>query len=693
MAKKETLDELKARAKEFVMTTFTTYSNRSELENKWEQNDKLYNCIPQKKTYIDGVANLNPPTTRKAVRTMLNTIDEIIWSQKPAFSLQGVGGQGDKKRAEINEKIINLQQEKIRFRQKLRQAIQSELIHGFVIAKVPYVLKEKYVVGKKADRTGILEIIKGIFEGEIKPQKNKVAIYDNIDFIPMSPFNMYWDYYAKWEDQEAIIEKISDVSESKLRLMQKTSPDSYFDIDKILKTLPDTQKETTDDVNKSEKMAHTSEITGLTGNFSPNKKRHELLECWCNFDIDNDGIDEECVITILDRTEVIRLELNPYDIQEKPYVFTSWEEIENADSLGNGICQLALNSQLALNDFTNQYMDNNTMSLDCMFIVDTMANIPKSQLASRPRGIIESNAGVDAVKPLRPPNTMQEAMSGISMMKNDIAEISGATANMQGLPSRYDTSATEASLMATAGQREIFSKLRNIEDNIIKPFLRKTYSYNMQFMSLIDIQTILGEEAFNSFLKENAIVVTSSYVPPVSDVLLSDYDFIPLGTTQTENKIIKGQQVMNLYNIALRSPQGIWDTKQLAKQVCKYVLDGDYSVLAPEMNDNLMTPTDENTLMLQGESPTVKLLENHLLHVQIHQQMDLPPFLEPIREKHIMGHIKFLQVQQQQQSQAGMPPQEQPVFAPKGITEGQAGQVQGLVTPPVSLGGLEQGGM
>jgi hypothetical protein len=106
-----------------------------------------------------------------------------------------------------------------------------------------------------------------------------------------------------------------------------------------------------------------------------------------------------------------------------------------------------------------------------------------------------------------------------------------------------------------------------------------------------------------------------------------------------------------------------------------------------------MTPNDENTLMLQGESPTVKLLENHLLHVQTHQQMDLPPFLEPIREKHIMEHIKFLQVQQQQQSQAGMPPQEQPVFAPKGITEEQAGQVQGLVTPPVSLGGLEQGGM
>lgn len=697
--KKESLSELKERAKDFVINTFTTYSNRAELEDKWEKWDRMYNSIPSKTTY-DGVANLFPPATRRAVKASINFCDEALWGQSPSFKLEGIGGREDQKRAEINTKILQIQQEKINFRQKMRLFLEKDCVFGFCIAKVPYVLKEKYVIKDLKNRKNLMQsIIDKLFD--VPTEKTRVPIYDNIDFIPLSPFNIYWDYFRNWEDQEAIIEKISNVSESTLRLMQKASPESYFDIGAILDEMGEHNETMEDNPPKSEKMAHTSTITGLTGDFNVKKKRHELLECWCNFDIDNDGIDEECVIVILDRKHVIRLELNPYDVQLKPYVFHKWEDIEEADSLGLGIVQLAEKSQEALNDFTNQLMDDITLSLDCMWLVDDMAGISNGQLKSRPKGIIRSSAGVDAVKPLRPPDVTAAGMKGIAMSKDDIYQVTGATVSMQGMPARYDTTATEASQMNNASQRDIFSKLRSLEDTVIKGFLRRAYSYNLQFMSTNDVKMIVGSDSFAAFLRDKGKSVGDKNYD-ISEVLMADYDFIPLGITQIENKIIKGQQLMNLYNIALSSPAGIWNIKELAKQIVKYVADGNTDVLEKDVDQILLDPNDENILMEQGEKPNAKLMENHEMHILVHQSAALPAEFEPIRQEHIQQHLQFMQAQAAQKMQAmqaralqlqeatvqrGLPPQEQPVFAPKGITEEQAGEVPGYVQPPVSLGG------
>ncbi|MDR3244567.1 MAG: hypothetical protein LBT79_07435 [Elusimicrobiota bacterium] len=700
----KTAQEIKDKALKFVLNAYKIYSNRAEAENKWILWDKIYNCIPDKKNY-DGVANLFPPATRKAVRTLLNFCDTNLWEQSPSFKLKGVGGKGDNERAEINTRILELQMEKINFRRKMRDFLEKQIKFGFAIAKVPYVQKKKYFI-KNKQKPNFLEMIKNFLMGNVL-DKETISTYDNIDFIPLSPFNVFWDYSKNWYEQEAIIEKMTQVSESDLRLLEKTSSEHYFGIKKALDEMEISGGgDSEDNKNKLDVMPHTQDITGLSGSFNIHKKTHELLECWCSFDIDDDGIDEECVIVILDRKEVIRLELNPYDIQEKPYVFDKWEDIEEAESLGAGVVQLAERSRMALNDFTNQLMDNITMILNNMWIYDELSGITADQLKSRPRGLIKSNNGVDAVKPLRPPDNTSAALRGVQMSKDDIAQISGATSNMQGLPARYDTTATEARQMGDGSQRDVFVKLRSIEDNVIKQFLRRAYSYNIQYLDTETVKKIIGIDAFKAYLVNSGKDITSDKYSGVSDILLGDYDFIPLGITQIENKIVKGQQAMNLFNIALKSPNGIWNIKGIAASVCKYVGDGDTSLLADNIDNTLLSPQDENTLMGQGEKPSAKMIENHLQHIQIHGLAQLPPAFEPIRQEHIKQHEQMLNIQQQQQRQAlqqqfmaqqaaamaqmqkqGLPNQEQPNFAPKGITPAQAGQVPNMVNPPVSLGG------
>lgn len=691
--------KLHDKALNFVLTTFTKYSQRAETEQKWIDYDKLYNNKASKKTYTTGVANLFVPETRKAVRTLLNFCDECLFAKKPNFKLQGVGGPNDEKKANINTKILTLQQQKINFRTKVRRFLESAIIKGTAIAKVSWVQKNKYVLKKLQNRKTIMDILKSVGTGDFfipDTQKESVPIYDNIDFNTLKLENVFWDFYRKWEEQEAIIEKIVNVSESDLRIMAK-SKDSYFGIKEYLQS----NQAGIVEHDVTENYTHTAEIVGTGDTMKVDKKRHELLECWCNFDIDEDGIEEECVITVIDRKQVIRCELNPYNIQEKPYVLFKWEDIEQAESIGVGVPELAKESQLALNDFMNQFMDDLTLILDCMMVVDAQAGIPNSQLKSRPRGIITSQNETNGISFVRPPNVSESALRGIQLTKNDIMTVTGASANLQGLPARYDTTATEASAINNSSQREIFTKLRTFEDEVIKAYLRKAYGYNLQFMSTNDVKKIIGQEAFSTYIADTNIKIGKDY--DLSDVLLADFDFIPLSVSETENKVVKGQQLLNLYNIAIKSPQGIWNIAELAKKIAEVLNDGDLSIIAKEVDSQLISPQDENILMEQGESPFAKQQENHVMHIQVHESARINPSYEPIRKKHIDEHVRYLQLQQQQQQQImqqelfkqmmgnttkqepGLPAQEQPVFAPKGITPQQATQVPGMVEAPVSL--------
>lgn len=688
---KESLAQLHKRALDFVLNTYASYEKRSETEDKWTLSDKLYNCLGGKHTY-DGVANLFPPATRRAVRSLLNFCDESIFGKSPNFTIKGIGGENDEKRAKINEKIIAVQLEKINFRTKAREFLEKTIIKGTGIAKIQWKVKEKYIVKQKNDRKNLMSMLKDFMLGtiDIKEIKSKVPIYDNVDFVPIQLENIYWDFYTKWEEQEAVIEKINNVTNSSLRLLAQ-SDESYFGIEEYLRN-----NETgivAEDVTI--KNPHTRDLVGASDELRVKKNRHELLECWCNFDIDNDGIDEECVITVIDKQKVIRCELNPYDIQEKPYVMFKWEDIDNCESLGQGAVSLAEKSQLALNDFTNQLMDDITMILDCMMVVDAQAGIAKSQMKSRPHGIITSNNGVDGIKFIRPPDVTNAALRAIAMTKDDIMEITGATANMQGLPARYDTTAKEAMLMQNSSQRDLFTKLRTFEDVVLKQMLRKIYAYNLQYLSVNDVKKLIGKEAFSAYLLDTK----TDKVEDLSDVLIGDYDFVPLSVSQTENKIIKGQQLMNLYNMAIKSPAGIWNIAELAKKIAEILNDGDISICAKEIDSKLYSPQDENILMSQGEAPFAKPQENHREHIRIHSMLELPESYQKIRLEHINEHIKFMQMDEQRQQNilqqeilktmadknnksAGVPQQEQPLFAPKGITEEQAGQVPNVINPP-----------
>lgn len=662
--------DIEERAKEFVLKAFKTFSDRSGLEDLWQKWDKLYNNITDEKFY-QGTANIFPPETRRACKTLINFADEVLFNADPPFQIKGIGGAGDVKKAEVLQTLLIWQQKKIKMRTKLRKLLENVVKYGFCIVKVPWTISEKFIIADMEERKKMKRKISGEQDLEIK--RKTITLYDNVDFQVKNIMAMYWDYFNEWDNQTAIIER-SEVNWNHLKALERAG--IYYGIDRLKENETTGKKSTGDDQNITEKYTHIKDLTGLTGNFRTDKKTYEILECWCNFDLDNDGIDEECVITIVNKEHIIRCEPNPYDIQEKPYLWICWDAIEGT-SLGAGVPQLAENSQIALCDFTNQIMDNITAILNSMKIVDDLAEIPDVQLKSRPNGIIRSKAGVDAVKFLRPELTANEGLKAVAMAKEDIRQVTGATVSLQGLPARYDTTATEYQQQGAAAARDVFAKLREIEDRIIKEFLRKAYLYDLQFLSREEFIKIVGEEAAGVFLGKAEEGQTPK---ELKEVLRGDYDFMPVGVTQLENKIVKGQQLINFLNIAGKLPPGIVDIPQLIKKIWKVVGDGD-DILIPQPKATLIAPEDENLLMRQGEKVNAKIMENHPLHLTIHQGLVLPPELEQLKIAHILEHQQIMQMMMQQQAQqigGGLAsPQEQARTAPETITPQTAGKVPG----------------
>jgi len=337
-----------------------------------------------------------------------------------------------------------------------------------------------------------------------------------------------------------------------------------------------------------------------------------------------------------------------------------------------GVPQLAEKDQIALNDFTNQIMDNITAILNAMKIVDDLAEIPDIQLKSRPDGIIKSKTGVEAVKFLRPPSTAREGLQAVAMSKENIRQGSGATVSLQGLPARYDTTATEYTRQGNASARDVFARLREIEDGIITPYLHRAYSYNLQFMTREDFIKIVGKEAAETYLGVKEGQTKKSF----KETLRADLDFIPLGVTQLVNKVVKGQQLINYLNIALKAPPGLVDLATLYEKIWKYVGDGD-TILLPQSKGELISPEDENILITQGEPVHAKLLENHPVHILSHQAITVPEGLEPLKFDHIQEHQNIMLLMQRTGG-GGLPAQEQPRTGPELITEKRVEEVPGV---------------
>lgn len=603
---------------------------RAGWENKIDRWYKHYNNETVI-SYYSGTAKVFVGATFEAVEVVKTVFMELLFPKgEVPFDIKGVEDSDVEKARDIWKPLLAFQAEKrIGLEQKVEQAIESLLICGTCVIKIPYTYNTKWI-----NREGKLQ---------------NLPTDDYPDFIPWDLKKVYFNPGARRvEDLDIVVFESDPTLDQVKRLDKKYNSKGIYE-----------------DTNKLEELVYQRE-TSYQNKYESHIGEVNLKEAWLNYDLNDDGIAEEIVCVIANDKVLIRLGPNPYDIKEKPILICNLFPQKNLLT-GKGIVEIIFTPQVMLNDAANQTLDNGSHILNTMWAFDQTRLDRASariHLKSRPDGIIPIKHGdpKTAVVQLEKPNIMGDALLIIKLIKDWMRSASMGEYVVQGLPGAYKPTATEYSGQQMMAMSRVKRYVKKFENKIVKPFLRKAYEYDMQYMSRKEFMKILGEKG-------------AKYKGKSLKDLRIDCDFIPIGTLEMENKLARITQITNFLNVVMKAPLPVLlqlmriNLGGIAEELAeRFGLPKDrifYEDPSPEM----VSPEDENELLKDGHKITPKLQENHIRHMIVHARVKEA-------QEHLKEHQRMMMYIEQmaQKASGGIPTQEMP----KGESRMNTGQMGGM---------------
>ncbi len=424
--------------------------NRSERESKWEQMYNLYRMrtFPSRD---ETVSRIFIPEVYTVIETLLpRLIASFINTSKPYVTVLGRNAE-DHEHAKAAEKLLQYQFECMEFPLKLVDFYKQALIYGTSIAKVIWdnVKDEPFV--EVVD-------IRDIF---VDPDAQDV---DTARWIFHRSF-VEREYLERHKDIYGLKDKdIDEISYAKGETIYRTDDNDEYD-------------------NRIE--------DGI-----------EILEYWT----------DDRLITIANRTHLLRDIDNPFAHQKKPFVRVVHTPIP-FEFYGMGAIEPIAGLQLELNTKRNQRLDNVNFVINRMWMAQRGAIDDERQLVSRPGGIIVVN-DIAGVQPLPTPDVTASSYEEEKLIKLDIQNVSGISDYIRGLPTSNRETATEIQIKTTQASNRFEFTFKLMAEMGIKRIAEMILLLDKQF---------LEEEKVIRVLKSDGV----NFEPIYPEQLDKDYDLIP----------------------------------------------------------------------------------------------------------------------------------------------------------------------
>lgn len=510
------------------------YANRFLKFRQWL---RLFHRIPDTKPQFRS--NIFVPM----VYPLVSTILPRMIANKPTFRFEP-REESDEKAVEQMSMLVDYQLDRMEFFKKLKMWVKDTLMYGVGIIKCYW--------DKNEDK-------------EINDPD--IQVIDLFDFFP--------DPKATQIDGGDFMIHRSIAPLTQLRKAQT------YDGKPLYKNLDDIKDSTNEESSNklyvtNDRAMSIGDIDGKLVLGSPYRqsmtKQVEILEYWGIYGKD----DDEYVITVANRTTVIRAEKNPYPDGKRPFVKMEIDP-NNFLFFGTGIIDPLEHLQIALNDTRNQRMDNVNLILNKLFVVLKDGDVNEQELVSRPGGVIyEGTPG--AVRILETPDITQSAYQEEALLKQDAQEAVGVSdiiqgqiqdANNPGVEGQVINKTAAGAKMAVeqAGSRFKYY-MQNIED-ALEVFGRKLYEYNQEFMSEEKAIRILAPNDYEAMQKKTLLGRLKQHLPFVNDdqpkfqferispdaIKNLDLDVkVESGSTQPIEESLKQQKIMNLLGIMQNLP-------------------------------------------------------------------------------------------------------------------------------------------
>lgn len=386
----------------------------------------------------------------------------------------------DRDIADNVQRLVSDQLEKNKFGATYESFVKQLLLYGTSYLYVDYKVKWDWVwervpkVTKTVDEFGINhEKIEYVNEKNYKitERRPNITWLDILDVFPQQD-------HARVEDQNPgiCIRRFMDRKEFE-RMCE--GPQPYF-----------SNKEAalaTGATNKYQQSRQFRKVArGEVSNRTPTDI--ELLEWWMKYDLDGDGIDEECQIIIANRTVVVRAVQNPYYHQKRPIIKVCFCKVPG-EWYGVGLIEPVMSLINQLTTVRRQRLDNITLILNRMWKVKSTADVDPTKLIATPNGIILVD-NMDDVMPLEVQDVTQSAYQDCNQILNDIFSatvpqaLTGSIDDMKGTGS-IGVGAVRANI--SQAMEKFATAAKSIEDEGIKEMLNLCYSLDLQYLNTDEI--------------------------------------------------------------------------------------------------------------------------------------------------------------------------------------------------------------
>jgi len=677
------LDELRDnRAVGYVTEIVKTFqSTHVSTFRKWELIRRLMDSMR------GGTGEGESPEIYKAVERMIPRIEDQVIGYDEWFKVHGRTRQ-DQRQSSLIGAFIAYQLDAIQFRKKINPAIRTMLGYGFAPFKTWWETKSERRVVRKSVRSQIdgHDRVTTVLEEKDVVTFNgpRTAMVDPFDFIIDTDATEPEDarfvgdiYKMTYQEMLALQEQgiFNNVEE-----LEEATPLGRADYNGWYKAVRNRSSSETDYRNKK--------IDGLPQEFF-------LSEIWGLFDINNDGHEVQCVITVANWSVPVRIQENPYDDKHIPYAICRANR-EAFDFFAIAPLDNCIRPQLQMNKHRSLAMRSHENSLVPIILASDTQDLPRSLWEVEPGSILEID-DPGAVKELKTSSTLPEMMLSDQIHSSDIEEVSGSTKMLSG--TEDSGTATESMNKMQESSRRIRSYVHNFTLGI-NDVLKQFHSLNTQYVMGPQKFRILGKPAKG----------LNAYEEIDQEVLQTEIDFTFTALASLHSGDLRANLILQYLNlsapIAAKYPGQVNELQlldQLGRDMLGGVLDMSDVISIPTPPDQLMSQNEENMMLAQGQKVEVDSQDDDEEHLDSMDSLmerldDFNGSTQAMIIEHYHAHLAAVDskaAQKRQQMTGGPPPAFQPPAEEFDTSRGTTGQQKQPGDEPGSMysQGVGQGPM
>lgn len=311
----------------------TLESSHNAKLKQWREEETSYRAKsegPQSHPYKGACGDV-VPAIAMAVDPIHARLDTGIFKADPVFRIKPIADAMAGKTDALERWVEYYQKHKMQLRKVSAPRTLELAKHGTMVLKVIYDKQEFNVL---------------TYDEDWKVKKTKVNRFQGprIVGVPIQDF-MFPSYYQDVQDCPIIAER-QWLTYGELRKAEQSGK------------LTGCEKIKSNQISNRDELSLEQQISANHEQPTREFDQYELWECWCDYDIDGDGIPESLVATYHRNTKtLLQLRYNYFHHQKKPYVVIPYA-VTNGSLYGLGIAEMVKPFQDMLTKWQRMATDN-----------------------------------------------------------------------------------------------------------------------------------------------------------------------------------------------------------------------------------------------------------------------------------------------------------------------------------------------